>query len=196
VVLPVFNVFMSHSHHDAEWVEELARRLEDVHNMKVWLDKWILVPGKSWQQAMAKGLNEAKTCAVCVGKNTPTGWFREEIERALDIQTKNAEFGVIPVLLPEGSPDVMSEFLSLRTWADFRNGQDQEYAMHVLVQGIKGEPIGRWPVTASPSDSEKICRERLRALEEFKRGYGLSEEVVIEFQRKSVAEWYESKKGK
>jgi hypothetical protein len=192
---PVFDVFLSHSHDDAEWVQKLARRLEDDHAMKVWLDSWVLVPGKSWQQGMAKGLNEAKTCAVCIGKNTPTGWFREEIERALDMQTKDSEFRVIPVLLPNANASVVSEFLSLRTWADFRNGRDEGYAIHVLVQGIRGEPTGRWPVSPQSGDAERICRERLEALEAF-RGVGLSQEVVIEFQRRSVAEWYESKKKK
>jgi hypothetical protein len=142
---------------------------------------------------MARGLNEAKTCAVCIGKDTPAGWFREEIERALDMQTKNPEFAVIPVLLPETSPDVLSEFLSLRTWADFRNGHDPEYAMHVLVQGVCGEAPGRWPVSGQLGDAERICRERLVAIERFK-DLGVDREVVIEFQRKSLAEWFEYKR--
>jgi hypothetical protein len=91
-----FNAFLSHSHDDAEWVQRLALRLEDECGFHVWLDRWRLVPGESWQQEMALGLDRADTCVVCVGSATPDGWFRQEIERALDIQSKDAAFRVIP----------------------------------------------------------------------------------------------------
>jgi hypothetical protein len=48
-----FDVFLSHSHHDAVWVEKLASRLADEHEFLVWLDRWNLIPGKPWQQEMA-----------------------------------------------------------------------------------------------------------------------------------------------
>ena len=88
-----FDVFLSHSHVDAKWAENLATRLESEVGFHVWLDKWVLIPGQSWQQAMARGLNQAKACAVCIGENTPLGWFREEIERALNRQAKDHPFG-------------------------------------------------------------------------------------------------------
>src|ERR1041385_3600409 len=102
---PIYDVFLSHPHEESGWVEQLAAQLEDQHDFRVWLDKWVLIPGGSWQQAMAKGLDQARTCAVCVGGKTPDGWFREEIERALDIQTQRADFRAIPVLLPEASSE-------------------------------------------------------------------------------------------
>jgi hypothetical protein len=123
-----FDAFLSHSHADAEWVERLAQRLEDECGFRVWLDRWHLVPGESWQQEMAIGLDRAKTCIVCVGSTTPQGWFRQEIERALDIQSKDNGFRVIPLLLPDVSAQNVLQFLSLRTWADFRHGKDEQYA--------------------------------------------------------------------
>lgn len=187
----LFHAFLSHSHDDSKWVEELARRLEDDCGFRVWLDKWILIPGKSWQQAMAKGLNEAATCAVCVGAHTPKGWFKEEIERALDIQTRDPAFRVIPVLLPDASKSLIPEFLSLRTWADFGKGQDEGYAFHVLKQGIRGEPIGKWPlVSAQTVLNEEIYKyeEKLKELRRFE-AVGLSKEVKIEFERLILNKW-------
>jgi hypothetical protein len=55
-----FNAFLSHSHDDAEWVQRLAVRLEDQCGFRVWLDRWRLVPGGSWQQEMALGLDRAE----------------------------------------------------------------------------------------------------------------------------------------
>lgn len=187
------DTFLSHSHDDAPWVEELARRLEDQCALKVWLDKWVLVPGKSWQQAMARGLEEAASCAVFIGAHTPKGWFQEEIERALDLQTRNPNFRVIPVLLPDADPSSIPSFLSLRTWADFRNGQDSDYALHVLRQGIKGEPIGRWPVVdeANPTGMLRQYEQKIIELARF-RSLGVHEEVIIEFERKILDRWLDA----
>lgn len=190
-----FDAFLSHSHDDAEWVERLAHRLVDESGFRIWLDRWALVPGKSWQQAMAKELEEASTCAVCIGATTPRGWFQQEIERALDLQTRNSEFRVIPVLLPDASAEVVPGFLSLRTWADFRNGRDKEYALHVLKQGIKGEPVGRWPVDSATNASNTLKQYETKIVELRRlHALGLHDEVVIEFERKILDRWLDEEK--
>lgn len=187
-----FDAFLSHSHDDAEWVQQLAQRLEDECGFRVWLDRWRLVPGESWQQEMAIGLDRAKTCVVCVGSTTPAGWFRQEIERALDIQVKDSSFRVVPLLLPGSSAASASQFLGLRTWVDYRNGKDARYALHVLKCGIQGVPPGRWPGN-SPSSTDGSARalaERklidLQRLEKY-----LRDEVVIDIQRKILDQWIE-----
>jgi TIR domain-containing protein/FHA domain-containing protein len=140
-----YDVFLSHAHLDAEAVESLGSRLVDEGHVRVWLDRWVLVPGQHWQQEMAKGLDHATACAVCIGSHTPEGWFREEIERALNRQTKDREFRVIPVILPDGDPRLVDSFLELRTWVDFRKGLKDRYALHLLLSGIRGVQPGRYP---------------------------------------------------
>jgi hypothetical protein len=191
-----YDVFLSHAHEDRAWVEGLARRLEDESVMHVWLDRWILVPGQSWQQGMAKGLEEAVTCAVCLGEKTPAGWFKQEIEQALNRQSQYPDFRVIPVLLPHAPkdiPEIMAPFLDLRTWADFRNGSDADYAFQVLVQGIKGEPVGRWPpAPSSINDTEYVlARRKLKELNSLMQEGMVAEVVVIEFQQKILSRWFE-----
>lgn len=190
------DAFLSHSHADAAWVEALARTLEDTRSLKVWLDKWVLVPGRSWQQAMARGLEEAKSCAICLGAETPDGWFQEEIERALDLQTRKPELRVIPVLLPDADASKVPGFVSLRTWADFRTGQDHDYALHVLCQGIKGEPIGRWPQDqpAPPESNLAKYEARIRELARF-RTLGVHEEVIVEYERRILDLWFTDEKA-
>jgi TIR domain len=97
----VFDVFLSHSHTDSHIVEVLAKKLEakkleDRENLRVWLDKWILVPGNTWRREMAIGLKQAKTCAVCRSRDTPKGWFQQEIQLALNRQAIDNTFRVIP----------------------------------------------------------------------------------------------------
>jgi hypothetical protein len=66
-----YDVFLSHAHVDAEFVKKLADSLVDEHGLKVWLDQWVLVPGDLWQHDMAEGINDAGSCAVCIGGKTP-----------------------------------------------------------------------------------------------------------------------------
>lgn len=183
----IYDVFLSYSHLDVVMVEELAKRLEDEFGFRVWLDKWILIPGESWQQKIAHGLDKAKSCAVCIGKETPKGWFREEIERAINRRTKDDSFKVIPVLLPNSQEVNVDNFLELRTWAIFKNGSDDPSALHVLVSGIKGLPPGRGP--ASPEEKASYTshnqeRELLKQIQQWRSEQLIDDEIAVEFQRK------------
>jgi hypothetical protein len=102
-----FDVFLSHAHVDADVVEKLGTRLEDEGRLRVWLDKWVLVPGEPWVQGLAKALAETASCAVCIGNKTPSGWFSQEIQRALNLQTREPSFRVIPVILPGGDESLV-----------------------------------------------------------------------------------------
>lgn len=189
IVSSSYDVFLSHSHVDAKWVESLARRLEDEQRFVVWLDRWVLVPGKNWQQAMKLGLESTKACALCLSAATPHGWFQQEIEYALNIQSRDPDFRVIPVLMADASDDVKNSFLALRTWADFR--QDEEYAFHVLSQGIRGLPIGRWPLPSQDGSDRGFApyERKVRELNQF-RLLGISEQVIVEFERTILTEWH------
>jgi TIR domain-containing protein len=139
-----YDVFLSHSHADAAYVERLAVLLEDKQGLKSWLDKWVVIPGGSFQQAIAKGLEESKSCAVFLGAKTAGGWFEKEFEFALNRQAEDKSFRVIPVLLPGADPKAVNVFLQLNNWVDFRDEKDFDYAFHSLTSGIKGVGRGRW----------------------------------------------------
>lgn len=180
-----FDVFLSHAHLDAEAVELLGARLEDEAQLRVWLDRWILIPGEHWQQDMAKGLDQAKTYAVCIGRHTPEGWFREEIERALNRQTKDRGFRIIPVVLPNGDRKLVDSFLELRTWVDFKNGLQDGYAFHVLVSGVKGVPPGRYPKENVDRNVELVSiREKLLRIRALRREQLIDDDIALEYQRR------------
>lgn len=193
--VPAFDVFLSHDHADAEVVEEIGRLVRQKYGYRVWLDRWVLVPGGNWQQEMAKGLGEAATCAVFIGRQTAQGWFRQEIERALNNQATQPDYRVIPVLLPDapaGDPGaVLPGFLELRTWVDFRAGLTDSYALHLLRSGIAGTAPGPWPPLEMPNLAvggdvalDSIKRE-LRELDQLKDL--LHETVIIEMQRRILS---------
>jgi hypothetical protein len=182
-----FDVFLSHAHTEAEVVESIGIKLEDEAGLRVWLDRWVLVPGEHWQQQMAKGLDQAKTCAVCVGSNTPAGWFREEIERALNRQARDNSFRVIPVILPNGDRRLIDDFLELRTWIEFRTGVEDADSLHLLVCGVRGVPPGRRPMAkANPGAGLVSLKEKLSHIRELRLAGLIDEGVALEFQRRLV----------
>ena len=185
-----WDVFLSHSHLDADWVEELAKRLEDERRLQPWLDRWVLVPGKPWQREIARGLEQASSCAVCLGRHTPQGWFENEIGKALNRQAKDREFRVIPVLLPganAGLAETLQDtFLDLNTWVDFREQSDPDRAFHLLVCGVKGIAPGRWtPPAPSNSPGAEIV-EKLHQLQQLRQASLVDDTVAVDVQRKIV----------
>lgn len=171
-----FHVFLSHAPEDMGLVKELAERLEDRHSFQVWFGEWMKIPGESWQQAITKGLQQSHCCAICIGAQTPIGWFGREMEWALAQQSKmdqasanqqGVSFRVIPVLLPNAPPEIeneIDEFLKQNMLVDFRGGK-YDFAFHALAQGVKGEPIGRWPpIDNTSTQMRSFAEDKLREL--------------------------------
>jgi len=141
---PVYDVFLSHSSADKPAVEKLAHKLIEA-KVNPFLDKWHLIPGEPWEEALEEALDQSRTCAVFVG---PTGlgpWQNEEMRSALEDRVRNKAFRVIPVLLPgslEPQGEKLPRFLRRLTWVDFRAGLEDEDAFRRLVHGIQGTSPG------------------------------------------------------
>ena len=52
-------------------VEALAQRLRDA-GLEPFLDKWHLIPGEPWQEALEDALDQSSTCAVFLSDRPPT----------------------------------------------------------------------------------------------------------------------------
>jgi len=151
-----YDVFLSHNSQDKPAVEILARRLTDEASLRPFLDKWHLVPGEPWQEALEEALDQSRTCAVFLGPAGLGTWENEEMRAALDIRASTPDFRVIPVLLPGARlPERgrLPRFLARHTWVDFRPGLDDADAFHRLVCGIQGIAPGLEGVT----EAEAVC---------------------------------------
>ena len=175
-----FEVYLIYSKADAKWVEKLAERLVDERHIKVWLDEWMAIPGESEQHTRAQGINQANCFAVCIGKQTPSEWFKREIQLALNRQQDNKALRVIPVLLPDTKNINVDEFVELNNAVDFRIA-DQEYAFHRLVSGIRGIAPGRWPPekTSAPDKTIMMVRDMLVDLQ----GLPIDKDVAKQMQQ-------------
>jgi hypothetical protein len=133
---------------------------------------------------MAKGLDEVSCCAVCIGSKDVQGWYKEEIERALNRQTKDTKFRVIPVILPNGDRSLVDQFLELRTWVEFKTGIDDSDALHILKAGILGLSPGRPPATIAHVDHDEV--KRLQVLRSLRDRQLIHEQIALEFERQLV----------
>ena len=150
-----YDVFLSHSSVDKPAVEELALWLVR-EGLTPFLDKWHLVPGEDWTDALPQALGDSTTCAVIIGPGAKGGWQTEEVKQALlrRVRERHHEardrFRIIPVLLPgtkapsSGEPSAF-DFLAEYTWVQFDRSLDEEEPRHRLVCGIRGVPPGPRP---------------------------------------------------
>ncbi|MFT5385102.1 MAG: tetratricopeptide (TPR) repeat protein [Saprospiraceae bacterium] len=136
------DVFLSHSHEDAEMVKLLARKLKTEKGFKVWLDQWEMIPGEPFVSGLQKGLVKSKTCAIIFGQRKPKGWVLKEIHKAINLQAQNENYRVMAVLLPGAIEKNVDDFVGLNTWINFNTSIDEKRAFHLLCCGIKGVAPG------------------------------------------------------
>ncbi|HEY0552839.1 MAG TPA: toll/interleukin-1 receptor domain-containing protein, partial [Thermoanaerobaculia bacterium] len=178
-----FDVFLSHATPDKSVVEDLARRLK-AQKIEPWLDKWNLIPGEPWQEAIEKALEECATCAVCLGPSGTGPWQNEEMRTAIDarVSDRSRAFRVIPVLLPHserGEPSRLPAFLRATTWVEFRDTLDDEKALHRLLSGIRGVSPG-----ADPGEAVAEGAQPYRGLQVFDVA-----DAPFFFGREALTEW-------
>jgi TIR domain len=96
-------VFLSYNSLDRAVVERVAKELNQ-RKCSCFIDRWYLLPGRDWVEALERSLAESQSVAVCVGPHDIGRWQQRERAWALDRQVADPEFAVIPVLLPGGEP--------------------------------------------------------------------------------------------
>ncbi len=178
---PAFDVFLSHNSADKPAVEELARRLTK-NNIRPWLDRWNLIPGEPWQEALEHALDDCAACAVIIGPAGVGPWQNEEMRAAISRRVDERSFRVIPVVLPGGQRERRSRlpiFLVQTTWVEFRRTLDDEDAFHRLLCGIRGIEPG---VGAEPATYQGISP--YRGLQVFQ-----PEHAPFFFGRAALTEW-------
>ncbi len=140
-----FDVFLSHNSKDKPIVEQIAHKLE-AKGIKVWLDKWNLIPGDPWQEDLEQALDDSQTIALFVGPHNISPWENEEMRSAIEERVQDKKRRVIPVLLPS-APDnktlKLPRFLKRLTWVDLRAGINDEETLYRLECGIKGISPGK-----------------------------------------------------
>ena len=152
------DVFLSYNWRDHAAAEAIARALQQQYNLNVFLDRWYLVPGRPWPQALEDILGRCRAVAVLLSPEGMGPWQQRERDLALDRQAHESTFAVIPVLLPGADPAL--GFLRLNTWVDLGSGIDDAVGLSVLAAAVRGEPPGPDMQERLAATLAKICPYR------------------------------------
>ena len=178
-----YDVFLSYHWHDQVSVLALAEKLR-AQQLNVFLDRLYLTPGQPWLQLLEQALASCGAVAVCVGQGEMGSWQQREKNLALDRQTQEKGFPVIPVLLPGAEPPL--GFLNQNTWVDFRAGLSDELSLQLLAAAIRGEPPAALLLKRQRETLATICP--YRGLQYFRE-----EDAAFFFGRElAIAELYQA----
>jgi len=151
-----YDIFISYSREDSEATAALSSSLAEA-GLRVWFDRWALVPGESWDKAISKALESSTAVAVVVGPSGLGPWQEREIQAVLEKQGSDRRPRVIPVLLPGSSPEQLPNFLRDRMYLDLREDPTDARALSRLVTTIDGAK------STDPIDQEQKIGDNLRA---------------------------------
>ncbi len=133
---PKYDVFVSYPRENSDSAESIARFLSDA-GLRVWFDKWSLIPGESWEKSVSHAIENANAIIFCVGATRVGEWQVQEINTFLQKKDPSS-FRLIPVLLPGSNKELIPSFLSPMPWVDLRNNLADEAALNKLVSAIRG----------------------------------------------------------
>lgn len=130
-------VFISYSHSDSQFVDELADKLKAT-GVDVWIDKWKIKVGDSITQRINDGIRASDFLIVvlsCASVNSK--WVREELNAATikNVEEERQAF-ILPALLEECQIPML---LQHRKHANFKD--DPEQAFQELLEVIQPEVI-------------------------------------------------------
>jgi WD40 repeat protein len=134
-----YDLFLSYNSADHRIVEEVAHKLASAGLKKLFLDRWNLPIGTRWRPMLEESLSCSKAVAIFVGPGEMGSWQQREVDVALDLQSRNPNLPVIPVLLCDCEPPL--GFLRQLTWVDLRT-QTLDLGIAILAKAARGEAPG------------------------------------------------------
>jgi len=148
-----FDLFLSHNHNDSTRVEALARRLMDKHGLRVWLDKWEVVPGRLEPQCEAGIKNSRFTVVAGSQAALRSKWVQWEIDKHTELNPENDR--LIPIKFePLDLPPELDALL----WVDFTDtAQDDAAAAYLarLIRSADAEDARRRRGFRNPAQREE-----------------------------------------
>ena len=124
-------VFISYSHTDKIFVENLAMQLVS-HKASIWLDKWELNVGDLIVDKVQNAIQGASALVVVLSKaSVESEWCKKELSGGLLKELEEKRVVVMPVLLEDCD---MPLFVRSKVYADFRTNFDE--GLKTLLEGI------------------------------------------------------------
>ena len=143
------HVFISHSSHDASYVERIRSHLE-ARGIRCWMAPRDIPPGADWAESIMRALAEARAMVIVLSsRSNQSAQVRREVEHAVD-----AGVSIIPIIVDDTEPSVaLRYYISSHQWMDASKGLDRAF-LDRLADSLEapGEAAGNGrPTTPCPS---------------------------------------------
>ena len=191
-------VFISYSHNDKAFVDELAAHLVK-NRARVWVDRWELKVGDSIIQRIQSAITEADALIVVLSKAAvESEWCKKELSAGLIRELEEKRVVVLPVLLEECEIPL---FLKDKLYADFRLefGEGLRTTLEAIAS-VTSDSLGQIIQAKSNVDfgidwnfDENLYHLRITLLEQYEEyHYSVITEINIEANEvatKRYMEW-------
>ena len=169
-------VFISYSHADSQFVDQLAKKLK-ASGVDVWIDKWMIKVGDSITGKINEGIGASDFLIVVLSHaSVNSKWVREELNAATirNIEEEKHAF-ILPVLLEDCE---IPTLLRDKRYANFADNAEQ--AFQELLEVVQLEDFFEQPQTEFSRlykildrfDGVKQVEETYGALANLLRHYG------------------------
>src|SRR3989304_3710408 len=164
-----YDIFLSYSVSDSKEVETLASILSD-KGLRVWFDKWTLVPGASWLDEIQAAISNSNCIGFCIGASSRSKWIDTELQRGMEKKIKDTQFRIIPILLPGAKLNNIPEYLRNYQLIDFRKGFENEKEINRLIATIiQSENVGGYSAEVQIGDRLLQLEDPSGALSHYKK---------------------------
>ncbi|HMB02300.1 MAG TPA: TIR domain-containing protein, partial [Isosphaeraceae bacterium] len=153
------DLFLSYNSRDRAAVQQV-RTLLGARGISAFIDCEDLRAGFVWFEPLERVLGRVRGVVVLLGPNGLGHWQRREMALALERQTREATFPVIPVLLPASEAGEYSGFLLLNPYADLRGGLEDRDSLTAIVQAVRGSSAAGEPPPDLLRATAAICPYR------------------------------------
>lgn len=166
---PDFDVFLSHSAKDREFVTRLATDLTAA-GLRVWLDQWNIRPGDSFAVAIDHAIRASRFLLIVMSPDYfQSAWTTQEWQYALANEIEGADVRLIPILYRDCEIPPM---LRTKQWVDFRDESQYRAILDRLVHDLhslaSSEP-SRGKVSEAPKPGERVEALDATTLSELKK---------------------------
>jgi hypothetical protein len=121
-----YDLFISYSHDDMEWVKEFADRLR-LEGLRVVRDEVVIRPGTVLLHAIEDAIRDsAHGLLVFSPTSVASGWVQQEYVALMGRSIERGQL-FIPVLIGAVTVDDLPEFARTRYFADFRKVSASQY---------------------------------------------------------------------
>jgi len=166
----IFDVFLSYSNIDREFVTKLAHDLTHA-GLEVWLDQWSLAPGESLAQAIDDALKASKVQVIVMSPDYfSSKWTQQEWQYSLAKEVEAGDVKLVPIMYRDC---LVPGLIQTKVWLDFRDPNRYQDSLKRLLRGLyglthKGLDVGTKRLTSEgPQPGERVEALAPGAISEF-----------------------------